>query len=124
VNITPGGSDTWNATLTGDSSAFVGTNSTTIPQTVTHAFLSPVDVLAKSDVQGVYVAGNMSLLLNGVGGEPGATVAGAAYNQVNYDTKTRAWVSEGAEIKQSAGSAVNVTVHADSSTQITAVTWR
>ncbi|MDP2102146.1 MAG: leukotoxin LktA family filamentous adhesin [Methylotenera sp.] len=122
VNITPGGSDTWNATLTGDSSAFVGTNSTTIPQTVTHTFLSPVHVLAKSDVQGVYVAGNMSLLLNGVGGEPGSTAAGAAYNQVNYDTKTRAWVSEGAEIKQTTGSAVNVTVQADSNTQVTAVT--
>ncbi|MDO9281267.1 MAG: leukotoxin LktA family filamentous adhesin [Methylotenera sp.] len=122
VNITPGGSDHWNATLTGDSSVFVGTNSTTIPQTVTHEFLSPVHVLAKSDVQGVYVAGNMSLLLNGVGGEPGATVAGAAYNQVNYDTKTRAWVSEGAEIKQSTGSAVNITVQADANTQITAVT--
>lgn len=122
VNITPGGSDTWSATLTGDSSAFVGTNSTTIPQTVTHMFLSPVHVLAKSDVQGVYVAGNMSLLLNGVGGEPGSTAAGAAYNQVNYDTKTRAWVSEGAEIKQTTGSAVNVTVQADSNTQVTAVT--
>jgi filamentous hemagglutinin family protein len=122
VNITPGGSDQWDATLTGDSSAFVGTNSTTIPKTTTHKFLSPVHVLAKSDVQGVYVAGNMSILLNGVGGEPGATAAGAAYNQVNYDTKTRAWVSEGAEIKQTTGPAVNVSVQADSNTQVTAVT--
>jgi filamentous hemagglutinin family protein len=121
VKIAPGGAATWNATLTGDSTALVGTNNTTIPATRTQAFASPAHVLAHSDVQGVYVAGNMSLLVNGAGGEPGAAAVGGAYNQANFDTSTRAWVSEGAVIEQLSGSPVNVTVEADARTQVTSV---
>ncbi|MCA3120832.1 MAG: leukotoxin LktA family filamentous adhesin, partial [Rhodocyclaceae bacterium] len=119
----PGGSGAWSATLLGDSSAFVGTNGTTIPDTRSQSFASPFHVLARSDSQGVYVAGNMSLLLNGAGGEPGSTAVGGAYNQFSSSTTTRAWIAEGAVVAPApdGGPAVNVTVQADSRTQVTSV---
>lgn len=121
LHVAPGGPESWSTTLTGDSTAFVGTNNTTIPETRTLSWDTPVHLRATSDVQGVYVAGNMSLMLAGAGGEPGATAAGGVYNQVNFANTTRAWVAEGSEIEQTSGAPVNVTVSAEARSQITAV---
>ncbi len=80
-------------------------------------FSSPLHVLAKSAIEGAYAAGNMSVFLNGASGQSGASALGGGYNQVNFATDTRAWVSEGAVIN-----APKVKVQADAKTQITAAT--
>jgi hypothetical protein len=81
-----------------------------------------VDINSHIDVQGVFAAGNVSISLNGAGGD-GAKAVGGAYGQVNYTNTNRAYVAEGAIIEANTGaSPVNVNVSADTSTQLVAIT--
>ncbi len=59
---------------------------------------APVAIVANSHVEGAYAIGNITLTLNGAGGDPGAASAGGAYGQINYSANTRAFVAEGAHI--------------------------
>ncbi|MFW5986117.1 MAG: leukotoxin LktA family filamentous adhesin, partial [Halanaerobiales bacterium] len=56
---------------------------------------TPLQVTANTEINGVYVSGNLNLILSG---EEGTSIGGA-YNQVNYTNETRAYISEGTVVE-------------------------
>ena len=101
IIVTGAGDDAWSTALSDDRSVEWG---------------SAVAVVANSDVAGVYAAGNISLLTpGGVGDDGDEAAAGASYAHVNYTTRARAGILEGAVITHAPGVLpVNVTVSATS----------
>src|SRR5690606_30775689 len=69
-----------------------------LPSGESRSWRAPVTIAANTLVEGAYASGNLSLLLNGAGGDPGSASAGGSYGQVNYTSTTRAFVAEGASI--------------------------
>lgn len=65
---------------------------------------APVAILASNWMAGGFSAGNVALTLFGTGAGDEGTSVGAAYNQVNYDSTTLAYIAEGASIVSSDGS--------------------
>src|SRR5690606_15676517 len=83
---------------------------------------TPVAIAANTLIEGTYAAGNLSLMLNGAGGDPGAASAGGSYGQVNYDTTTRAFIAEGASVQEEAGGdPAAVAVSATTASQVIAI---
>ena len=83
---------------------------------------APVVVFADTRSDGVFAAGNISLLLNGTGGESGGESMGGSYNQTRFNNTTEAYVAQGAVIApQSGGSPVDMIVRANSAAYIFAI---
>ncbi len=61
---------------------------------------APLSIRAHTDVFGVFGAGNIGFTLQGTGGSEGAATIGGAYNQVNYDNTTKAFIADGVQISQ------------------------
>jgi filamentous hemagglutinin family protein len=74
-----------------------------------------LDVLANSNVSGVYVAGNFGILLFGTSGQPGGVSLGGSYAQIDYTTATHAWIAGGVTVSDgiTMDSAVKVAAVAD-----------
>jgi filamentous hemagglutinin family protein len=76
---------------------------------------SAVNVIANNEIEGVYSSGNLGITLKGVGGETGGKAVGASFNQIDYNNTTRAFIAEGAKVKQQAATAaVDINVIASS----------
>ncbi|MBO8141511.1 MAG: leukotoxin LktA family filamentous adhesin [Firmicutes bacterium] len=87
-------------------------------------FASPVSVAAEAESWGIFVGGNLSYTFGGANGSPGGIAVGAAYNHVASDTRTRAAVLEGAQIKtldEEPEEALDVTVSATNTQRIIAL---
>ncbi len=70
-----------------------------------------VNVIANTEVDGVYSSGNLGITLKGVGAGDGGKSVGASFNQIDYTNTTKAFIAEGATVQQQAGTtAVDVNV--------------
>lgn len=112
IELLPGGAGSWRRSLFAGNDALGWT-------TLEREWERPLSILAANRMAGGFAAGNVGTTLFGTStGDEGAAV-GAAYNQVNYDNTTLAYVAEGAAITASNGSAdVELLVRATSSEQV------
>ena len=76
---------------------------------------SSVNVIANNEIEGVYSAGNLGITLQGNEGQAGGKAVGASFNQIDYTNITKAFIAEGAKVKQQTGQpAVDINVIASS----------
>lgn len=110
--LLPGGTPAWSRPL-------FGANDDLGWDSVDREWTVPLSILATNRMAGGFAAGNVGLTLFGTSTGDEGTAVGAAYNQVNYDNTTLAFVAEGASIGSSDGSDdFDVLVRATSSEQV------
>lgn len=82
---------------------------------------APLSISALTKHTGVYAAGNFSWTLKGTSGGQGASTVGGAYNQVNHNTTTKAYVAAGAVINQPVDVSKDVSIDAISDERVIAL---
>ncbi len=126
VYIIPGSSESWTSTL--PSNSILDENSLPAGGSVID-WDTALNISANTEITGVYAAGNLSVTLNGAGGDPGAASAGGAYTQINYTNNTKAYVAEGTVLESKDNdpedglepSAVDMSITASSSEKLIAI---
>lgn len=112
IVLLPGGASAW-------SQALFAANDDLGWDSVDRPWTAPLNILAANRMAGGFAAGNVGLTLFGTSTGDEGTSVGAAYNQVNYDNTTLAYIAEGAGIGSSDGSDdFDLLIRATSSEQV------
>jgi len=125
ISMLPGGENNWASQLPSQN-LFAELASS--PNSVIN-FNKPLSISANSEFTGVFAAGNLALNLSNAQGEATDKAAGGAYNQINYSSDSKAYITEGVVVEtidttpddEESPDPVDISITADSKEKIIAI---